>query len=140
MAARTLIAPTALIRDGSVAQGAGVSIAPLVAAGATIASPGPFKLLLLASNTAGTSQNVILRASRSGVDASGNAQSNAVWNTVFTQATVGDLTVAVAAGASAWILPTTTDRFTQDDGSMSIDFSGGFTGTLWVVQFPYNKV
>lgn len=141
MAARTALTPVQLVADNGTSEGSGTSVAGLVSAGATVASggssPGPFRLVLIANNTAGTSQNVIVRASRSGVDANGNTQTNLPQNTVFTHATLGDLTVAVAASGTQVIPIQDTDRFTQDDGSMSIDFSGGFTGTIWVLRLPF---
>lgn len=138
MTARIVLTPVALQRDAAVAQGAGTSIAGLVAAGATIPAPAGYKLIMVVTNSDTNPHNLIVRASRSGVDASGNAQSNPVWNTTYTQATVGDLTVAVAASTTVWVAPLTTDRYTQDDGSLSLDFSSGFTGTLWLARLPYN--
>lgn len=137
MTARTALTPVQLVNDNGVAEGAGTSIAGLVAAGATVAAPGPFRLLVIVTNSDTNPHNLIVRASRSGNDASGNAQTNLPQNTVFTQATLGDLTVAVAASATQVVVLETTDRFTQDDGSLSLDFSSGFTGTVWVLRMPY---
>lgn len=141
MAARTVLTPVSLVADAGAAQGAGTSVAGLVAAGASVSStpsnPGPFRLVLIVNNTAGTTQNVIVRAARSGLDALGNAQTNRPWDTVFTRSTMGDLTVPVATTATQVIPLQDTDRFTQDDASVSIDFSGGFTGTLWLLRLPF---
>lgn len=137
MAARTALTPITLNNDTGTAQGSGTAIAGLVSAGATVPSPGPYKALVVVNNSGASAANVTIRASRSGVDASGNAQSNSMSNTVFTAATTGDLTVSVAAAATVFIPVTNTDRFTQDDGSMSIDFAAGMTGTIWVLRGSY---
>jgi hypothetical protein len=137
MAARTVLTPVQLLADAGVAEGAGTAIAGLVTPGATVPDPGPFRLVLLVNNSDTAAHNVTVRASRSGVDAGGNAQSNVPANTVFTQATTGDLVVPVAASATQVIPLVTTDRFTQDDGSLSIDFAAGFVGTIWVLRMPY---
>lgn len=138
MAARTAIAPVQLLNDNGVLQGAGTTInASLVTNGATVAAPGPFRLLLIVNNTDAAPHNLIVRASRSGVDASGNTQVNPSANTVFTQSTVGDLSVSVVNATTQAFLISSTDRFTQDDGSVSIDFAASFAGTIWVYRLPY---
>lgn len=138
MAARTAIAPVQLLNDNGVLQGAGTTINPtLVTNGATVAAPGPFRLLLLVNNTDAAPHNLIVRASRSGVDAAGNVQVNPSANTVFTQATVGDLSVSVVNATTQAFVIASTDRFTQDDGSVSVDFGAGFLGTIWVFRLPY---
>lgn len=138
MAARGAVTPVQLAADTGTAEGAGQTIgATQVTNGLTIAAPGGYKLLLLVLNSDTNPHNVIVRASRSGVNAAGAAQTNSPSNVVFTQATVGDLTQAVAASATQVIPVVTTDRFTQDDGSISVDFSTGFTGTLWALRLPY---
>ncbi|MEV5710169.1 hypothetical protein [Actinoallomurus sp. NPDC052274] len=136
MAARTALTPVQLVRDGGVAQGAGTAIAGLVSAGATIASPGPFRLQLIVTNSGGAAANVTVRASRNGVDAAGNAQTNKPADVVFTRATLGDLVVSVGASATQIITIDDSSRFAQDDGSVSVDFAAGMTGTIWVLRLP----
>ncbi len=137
MTARTALTPTSLVQDSAVAEGAGTSIAGLVAAGATVADPpGPNKVFLLVNNTAGTAQNVTVRAGGNGNTAAGGTNPGVP----FTDATVGDLVVSVAASGTEFIGPFTTDRFTQADGSLSIDFQSGTTGTIWVYQWPYSGI
>lgn len=132
MAARTVLTPVQLLADAAVAQGSGTTIdSTLVTNGVTVAAPGGYHGLIVVKNSDTSSHNLIVRAGRSGVDAAGNAQTNVPADTVFSQATTGDLTAAVAASATAFIPVTTTSRFTQKDGSLSIDFSSGFTGTIW---------
>lgn len=135
MTARTVLTPIALTRDTGNALGAGTT--PDAANGNTIASPGPNKLKLLVHNGDTAAHTVTIRASGSGVTAAGAAQVNpAPSNTVFTQATLGDLVVSVAASAYAEIGPLTTDRFTQADGSLSIDYSASTSVLVWPIQDP----
>jgi hypothetical protein len=137
MTARTALTPTALVQDGSVAEGAGTAIAGLVAAGATVASPpGPNKVILLVNNTATASKNVTVRAGGSGNTAAGGTNPGVP----FEAATVGDLVTAVSASGTLFIGPLSSARFTQADGSMSIDFDSGTTGTIWVFQLPNQHI
>ena len=139
MTARTQLTPVTLAKDGGVAQGAGTSIAALVSPGAYIASPpGPNRVFLIVENTyASSALNVTVRAGGNGVTASGGANPGVP----FEGATVGDLVVSVAEnGGIEMIGPFTTDRFTQADGSLSIDFQTLFTGTIWVFQMPYGGI
>lgn len=92
----------------------------LVSNGATIA-PGvsPEHLILLVTNTSGASKNVTLRA--------GNRF----------QSGAGDLALPVAAApGSAWLGPFASARILQSDGSLSIDFDSGFTGSIKALKFP----
>ena len=56
---------------------------------------------------------------------------------MFTRSTIGDLVVGVAAGEAAVIPILDTARFTQDDGTVSLDFGDGMTGTIWAARMPY---
>jgi hypothetical protein len=138
MAARTAIVPVQLVNDNGVSQGAGTTIAgALVTNGATIPAPGPYNILLVVNNTFTSPANITIRASRSGVDAGGNTQANVPGNVVFTAATIGDLVVSVPNAGTVAIPIWTTDRFTQDDGSLSLDFGASMTGTVYVYRLPY---
>jgi hypothetical protein len=134
MTARTALTPTALVQDGGVAEPAGTSIAGLISAGATVASPpGPNKVFLIVTNSdSGGAHTVTVSAGGNGVTASGGTNPGVP----FEAATVGDLAVSVAASSTQLVGPFTSDRFIQADGSMSIDFSSGFTGTIAVIQLP----
>lgn len=137
--ARTSITPTALSRDGGVSQGAGTA-APAAASGAVIPNPGPYHLVLLVKNADTGAHTVIVRGGHYTGTPNGAANSAMVSpaNTVFTQATVGDLSVAVAAGDTEIINIETTDRFTQPDGSVLVDFAATPTSvTLYAFTRPY---
>lgn len=131
MTARTAITPIALVNDAGVAAGAGTNVD--ASNGMTVASPGPFNVIVRVDNGDSASHTVTVRAGGSGVTASG-AAAVAV---PYTQATVGDLVVTVGAGASQFIPIATTDRFTQADGSLSLDFSSATSMKVWVFQLPY---
>jgi hypothetical protein len=137
MTARTVLTPIQLVADAATA------IAPVAAASAmTVPAPGPYRLTLQVLNGSGAAITVTVRASGSGNDAAGNAQVNpAPSNTVYTQATTGDLVVSVPATTGNVEIPlVTTDRFAQADGSLSLDFSAITTVTVAAVRRPYNLV
>lgn len=135
MTARTALTPIALVRDSSNALGAGTT--PDASNGNTVASPGPFKLKLLIYNGDSASHTVTVRATGNGVTAAGATQVNpAPSNTVFTQATLGDLVATLAATSYYEVGPLTTDRFEQADGSLSIDWSASTSIKVWAIQEP----
>jgi len=137
MTARTQLTPLQMVQDGGVAEGAGTAIAGLVAGGAYVADPpGPNHLFLIVNNSYTSPETVTVRAGGNGNTASGGANPGVP----FEQATVGDLVVTVANSATELIGPLTTGRFTQADGSVSIDFAAALTGTIWVVALPYNPI
>jgi len=102
------------------------------------ASYGAFQTLLVVANGDSSSHNVIIRGSGYTGAANGAANSGipAPQNTVFTQSTVGDLTVTVAANKTSVIGPLTSDRFSQADGSLWIDWSAATSMTVYVIQLP----
>lgn len=134
MTARYALTPTQLVQDGSIAAAAGTSIATITtAAGATVAAPpGPNKVFLVVANTATAAMNVTVRAGGNGTTASGGANPGVP----FEPAAAGDLVTSVPASGTQWVGPLTSGRFTQADGSLSIDFATGMTGTIAVVQLP----
>jgi hypothetical protein len=137
MTARTALTPVVLNQDGSVAEGSGTSIAGLVSGGAYVADfPGPNKVFLIVSNSYSSPENVTVRAGGNGNTAAGGTNPGVP----FEAATVGDLVVSVTNGTTSLIGPFTSDRFTQADGSLSIDFAAALTGTIWVVQLPYGGI
>lgn len=134
MAARTAITPIALTRDSGAAAGSGTNVD--ASNGMTVAAPGPYRVIVRVDNGDASSHTVTVRAGGSGVTASGGS----AVAVPYTQATVGDLTVTVAAGASQFIVIDTTDRFAQADGSLSLDFSAATSMKVWVFQLPYNAI
>lgn len=135
MTARTALTQVKLVPDTGNALGAGTT--PDAANGNTVPAPGPFALRLLVLNGDTASHTVTVRATGNGVTAAGTAQvSPAPSNTVFTQSTLGDLVVTVAASAYTEIGPLTSDRFSQADGSLSIDYSASTSVKVWAIQGP----
>jgi hypothetical protein len=135
--ARTALTPVQLVLDGSVAEGAGTAIAGLVAGGAYIADPpGPNHIILIVNNSGAGAANVTVRAGGNGVTVSGGANPGVA----FEPATVGDEVTSVAAAGTVVLGPFTTARVTQADGSLSLDFAVGMTGTVWVLALPYNPI
>lgn len=90
--------------------------------GHTVTGTRPEVLAFRVKNTTAGSLNAILRAGTQPLAPSSGQ---------------GDLTVAVAAGATVWIGPAESARFLQPDGSVSLDLQTGFTGT--VTAFKVNR-
>lgn len=137
MTARTALTPVALARDAGVTNPAAVTVD--AANGNTVADPGPFKVILLVTNTDGSAHTCTVRATGSGVTAAGAAQVNpAPSNTVYAQGTVGDLVVSVPATSGSVVIgPFSTDRFAQSDGSLSLDWSSATGMKVAVLRTPY---
>lgn len=135
--ARTALTAVALTRDSGVAQGAGAT--PDATNGNSVANPGPYNAIIMVKNADVSSHNLIVRAAGYTGTPTGAANSGLVppQNTVFTSATVGDLTVAVAASTTQIIKVSTTGRFTQADGSMWLDWSASTSMTVWVLTEPF---
>lgn len=138
MAARTVITPVALTRDAATTQGAGNNAD--ASNGNVIADPGPNHLLLIVANGGTAARTLTIRASGNGNDATGAAQSTPPWETVFSQATRGDLVVTLAAGTNYVVPPLSTDRFTQPDGSISLDYDAATSLTVYAYTLPYNRL
>ena len=135
MAARTAIVPIAVVNNGGISGGVGTAVD--AANGMTIPAPGPFKVLLRVDNTDGSSHTFTVRAGGNGVTASGTA----AVAVPYTQATVGDAVVTVAATTGSqvfWVLD--SDRFTQADGSLSVDFSSATGMKIWAYQLPVGTI
>ena len=106
---------------------------------------GPFKVILAVTNGDSAAHSVILRAS--GYTGAPNGAVNsglAAPPSVFTQATVGDLSVSIPAGTTQYIGPLTTDRFTQQNnvngGDLWIDWSAATDMTITALIWPTNTV
>ena len=127
--ARTARAATALTRDNGVAIGAGTT--PDNTNGNTVVSPGPYKAVLMVQNGGGSAITVTVRASGSGASEPTSGYQP------FEQAARGDLTISVAAGATTLVPFNDTDRFSQSDNSLSLDFSSSTSVKVWVLQLPY---
>lgn len=92
---------------------------------ASTAIPSPAtsdELVLVVDNTAAGSHNLIIRAGAS--------------NPPAFRSGIGDLTLAVGATTTLYAGPFDWARFCQSDGSLNIDFSAGFTGTIQALLLP----
>jgi len=146
--ARTQLTPITVTQDAGIVYTAATTLASLQAAGAYIAPPavtitsgtGTYapgwtqgSLLLLVNNTTTITETVVIRGSGSGVLVSGTSQTSPYpSNAVFTQGSQGDLTVSMAASSLYMIWPYTSDRFTQSDGNIYLDFGVSITGFITV--------
>ena len=138
MTARTPLAPVPLVRNGAVTPPAGTAIAGLVAGGAYVAAPpGPNDVWLEVLNSGVAAAAVTVRAGGNGTSVSGGGNPGVP----FDSAGQGDKVTLVPTGAIATkIGPFKSDRFTQADGSLSVDFAAGMTGTIWVIRSPVTGV
>jgi hypothetical protein len=150
--ARTALTPVQLAYDTGVAQGAtgtvdavNGNIVSFNSAGSP-ATFGPFQVVLVVTNADTVSHNIIIRGSGYTGTASGAANSGipSASNTVFTQSTLGDLTVTVANASTSVIGPFTTDRFVQPNhvngGDLWLDWSASTSMSVWVYQLPTDAI
>ncbi len=122
--ARTAITPRALAKNAGLdgATGATTIDSTLVTNGVTIAGVKPERLLLRVTNTEGSTNTVTVRAGD---------------NPPALRAGQGDLVVTVAATTGVqFIGPLESDKYLQDDGSLSIDFETGMTGSIDALYWP----
>ena len=135
--ARTTLTPINLVRDGGVVLGGGAT--PDAVNGNVVAVPGPYNAIIHVKNADSANHILKLRSgSYTGVPSgAANASMVPAQNTVFAPATVGDLSVTVAAGTTQIVKIATTGRFTQADGSMWLDWDASTSMTVWVLTEPY---
>ena len=121
---RTAIAYRNLVKNGSLdcATGPTTIDSTLVTAGVTLADAKPERTLIRVANTHGSAHNLIVRAGD---------------NPPALRAGQGDLTVEVALTSGVRTFgPFESDKYLQSDGSMEVDFSSGFTGTIDILLIP----
>lgn len=138
--ARTALTPVSLSRNAGASLGAGVT--PDAANGNIVAGPvGPFRLGILVLNADSSNHNLIIRASGYQGVPGGAANSGYITDQYqpFAQASVGDLTVSClhTSGGYTLIEQLDTDRFSQADGSLWLDWAASTSMTVWVWQRPY---
>jgi len=144
MTARTQVANiVALVKDSSVAEGSSNTphtAGDYIAAG-TVSTTDLRRVLLKVVNgtTAGT---LTVRAPGNGNNVAGSAQTSPYpSNAVFAQGAAGDLTVTWGTVAGTTMVgPFTTDRFTQPDGNLYLDWSTATGVSFFVYQGPFNQV
>jgi hypothetical protein len=121
--ARTALAYSALVANGSLTTPAGTTIdATLVTNGVKIVAGMPERTILRVTNTHGADHAVTIKA---------GAYPPAV------AAGQGDLAVTVpATSGDVLIGPVESGRFLQSNGEIWVDFATGFTGTVTALRVP----
>lgn len=122
--ARTAVVPRALTKNSGLngATGATTIDSTLVTNGVTIANARPERLLLRVANTEGSTNTVTVKAGA---------------NPPALRAGGGDLVTTVAATSGVqFIGPLESDKYLQADGSLSIDFETGMTGSIDALYWP----
>lgn len=120
--ARATLTPTAVPFNAAIADPAGTASVAGSGNGFTVPYQGGKLVLLRVSNASGGAGNVVIKAgSQPSAIASGQ----------------GDLTVAVANGATQWVGPVESARFGQPDGSLAIETSVVLTVTAFAVDGRY---
>ncbi len=121
--ARTAVTVTALAYNAALARPAGTNADTSNGHKVTV-NAATTRLALLVKHTAATAKNLtVVAGDASPADAQGQ----------------GDLVIAFAAGnvtAVEKFIVVTSDRFIQNDGTISIDLESGFTGTIAAIQLP----
>ena len=138
MTARTALTA---IQLGSTSGGTNASAGtePDATNGNIVASPGPFRSLIVVANS-GSTVNLIIRASGYQGVPSGAANSGYVSGQYqpFATASTGDLTVSLTTDVTTVVdLEHDTERFTQADGSMWLDWGTPTDLLCWIIQRPY---
>ena len=145
MTARTLVANiTALSRDSGVSQAA--LVAP--GAGGNYIAAGSIQTtnlqgILLQLQWGTTAGTLLVRATGNGNNVACTAQTSPYPSSgVFTQGAIGDLSYSWGTTAGTALFgPFTTDRFTQPDGNMYLDWTAGDAGVQFgVIQMPFVTV
>jgi hypothetical protein len=137
--ARTTLTAVQLPNIGGIAQGNGAT--PDATNGNIVASPGPFQALVIVKNADSSSHSLIVRASGYQGVATGAANSGYVTGQYqpYATASIGDLTVAVAASTTELVwFGVDVERFTQNDGSLWLDWTASTSMTVYIAQLPYS--
>lgn len=122
--ARTAIVPRALAKNSNLIGTTGTTTidSTLVTNGVTIANAKPERLLLRVTNTEASTNTVTVKAGD---------------NPPALRAGQGDLVVTLAASTGVqFIGPLESDKYLQDDGSLSIDLETGMTGAIDALYWP----
>jgi hypothetical protein len=132
--ARTPLTAVTAVRSGGTPLGAG---ATPDATNGNVYPAGPFKAEVIIHNADSSAHSVIARAGGYQGVASGAANSGYVTDQYqpFAQASVGDLSFSVAATSYA-VLTLESDRFTQPDGSLWLDWTASTSMTVYIKQGP----
>lgn len=80
------------------------------------------RLVLVVANTAAAAHHILVRAGAA--------------NPPAFRAGIGDVSVNVTNGVTAYVGPFEYARVVQSDGSVNVDFDSGFTGTILALLLP----
>jgi hypothetical protein len=122
--ARTAMTYRSLVKNGSLNGATGTTTidSTLVTNGVTIANAKPERTIIRVANTEGSTNVLTLKAGAS---------------PPALRAGQGDITVTVAATSGVqYFGPFESDRCLQADGSISLDFETGMTGTIEALLMP----
>ena len=136
--ARTALYAVQSVRNAGTALGAGAT--PDATNGNIVASPGPFHSGSSSSNADSSAHNLIIRASRvpgHGRRARRTPATSRTSTSRTREASVGDLTVTLAATSYTILASLEGNRFAQPDGSLWLDWSASTSMTVWIRQGPY---
>ena len=90
------------------------------------AAPTLADCILVVSNTVASAKTVIIRAGQGGGINAGPAF----------RAGIGDLTVNLPASSTVYVGPLESARFSQNDGSLNVDFGAATAGTVTAIVRP----
>ena len=144
---RTVLTPIVAVRGGGVSLGAGTSAAA-AATGMIVPGPvGAFKLEIQVLNGSASTMSVIFRAGGYQGTPAGAVNAGYVTDQYqpFADASSGDLSVAILAGATMLFTDLDTSRFAQPPtggagdtgGAVCIDVSLETNLKIWAIQKPY---
>lgn len=122
--ARTNVAYTPLVANGTLADPAGTALNAGVGNGHAIVAAQPERTVLRITNTTAGAVNATIKA---GVYPPALASG------------LGDLTVPIGANSAAFVGPFESGRFIQKDGSLNVDIAAGHTGTITAFLEPKAK-
>jgi hypothetical protein len=121
---RTAVVPRALVKNSNLigTTGATTIDSTLVTNGVTIANAKPERLLIRVTNTEASTNTVTVKAGDTPPALSAGQ---------------GDLVVTLAASTGVqFIGPLESNKYLQDDGSLSIDLETGMTGSIDALYWP----
>jgi len=124
---RTAVVPRQLAKNSNLigTTGATTIDATLVTNGVTIANARPEQLIIRATNTEASTNTVTVLAGA---------------NPPAIRGGQGNLVVTIAATSGVqFIGPFESDKYLQADGSISLDFETGMTGSLDALYWPHDS-
>lgn len=136
--ARTALTAVQLVGDAAVSQGAGAT--PDATNGNIVVSPGPYHCYLIITNAGGSNQTLLVRGAGYTGTATGAVNSGLPLPAPFTQGAIGDLSITCTASTTQVVELATSDRYTQSDGSLWLDWGASTSLTVYVLTSAYTVV